>query len=113
MLYTIISVLIIITCILIVLIVLAQNSKGGGLAAGMTGASQMIGVRKTTDFMEKATWVLALSLLILSLGASMTVPRGAKNSAEDEIIQNQIQNAANPQNAMPTQQPKQEQTPKK
>ena len=50
-------VLIFIICILLIIVVLIQNSKGGGLASGFTG-SQIMGVRKTADFLEKATWTL-------------------------------------------------------
>jgi protein translocase SecG subunit len=50
------------------LVVLAQNPKGGGLAAGFTGAQQIGGVQRTADFMEKATWTLAgLALMVLCL----------------------------------------------
>ena len=66
----IISVLILIVCILLVLIVLVQNSKGGGLSSGFASNNQIMGVRKTTDFLEKATWGLAGTLLVLSLFAS-------------------------------------------
>ena len=50
--YIFISVLIIIACVLQVLIVLVQNSKGGGLAANFTSAGQSMGIRKTADFLE-------------------------------------------------------------
>ncbi len=64
---TIISILIIIVCLLLVLVVLVQNSKGGGLASSFSSSNQVMGVRKTADFLEKATWTLAISLLALSL----------------------------------------------
>ncbi|MEO7082547.1 MAG: preprotein translocase subunit SecG [Flavobacteriales bacterium] len=62
-----ISIIIIILAVLLALVVLAQNPKGGGLAAGFTGASQIGGVQRTADFMEKATWTLAVSLMVLCL----------------------------------------------
>jgi preprotein translocase subunit SecG len=52
-----------------------QNSKGGGLASNFASSNQVMGVRKTADFLEKATWTLAISLLVLSLLASLTIPR--------------------------------------
>jgi len=55
--YTLVTVLLFITCILLVLIVLVQNSKGGGLASNFQSSNQIMGVRKTSDFLEKATWV--------------------------------------------------------
>jgi preprotein translocase subunit SecG len=64
---TIISILIVIVCILLILVVLVQNSKGGGLASSFASSNQVMGVRKTADFLEKATWTLAISLLALSL----------------------------------------------
>ena len=63
--YTAISVLIFIICVLLILIVLVQNSKGGGLASSFASSNQIMGVRKTTDFLEKATWTLAGGMMIL------------------------------------------------
>ena len=91
--YILVSVLIIIVCILLILIVLVQNSKGGGLAANFSSQNQMLGVRKTTDFLEKATWTLAIGLLILCLAASMTIPR--EQIQNESVIEDQI-NAINP-----------------
>lgn len=92
--YTLISVLIIIASILLTLIVLVQNSKGGGLASNFSGSNQVMGVRKTADFLEKATWTLAISLLVLSLLATMTIPRGAVE--ERSKIEQQVNNAVDP-----------------
>jgi preprotein translocase subunit SecG len=93
--YTLITVLLFIVCILLVLIVLVQNSKGGGLASNFQSSNQVMGVRKTTDFLEKATWVLAGTLLVLSIGATAFIPRGAKTGGES-AIKDQIQNAVDP-----------------
>lgn len=68
-------ILILIVCILLTLIVLVQNSKGGGLASNFSSSNQYMGVRKTTDFLEKATWTLASALLVFSLLATMTLRR--------------------------------------
>jgi len=97
--YIFISVLIIIACILQVMIVLVQNSKGGGLAANFTSAGQSMGIRKTADFLEKATWTLAGSILLLCVVATATIPRGV--TSERSRIENQIQNAVDP-SAIPT-----------
>jgi preprotein translocase subunit SecG len=61
--------------VLLILVILAQNSKGGGLSSqfGGSGASQVMGVKKTSDFLEKATWTLAISLLALSLSTSFLI----------------------------------------
>lgn len=73
--YIFVSVLILIACIFQILIVLVQNSKGGGLAANFTSAGQTMGIRKTADFLEKATWTLAASILVMSLVATATIPK--------------------------------------
>lgn len=73
--YVFISVLILITCILLGLIVLVQNSKGGGLASNFQSSNQVMGVRKTADFLEKATWTLAVVLLAFSLLSVFIIPR--------------------------------------
>ena len=88
--FTFISVLIFIVCVLMVLIVLVQNSKGGGLASNFSSSNQIMGVKKTTDFLEKATWVLALALFVLCLGAAATVDRG-ENGAPKSVIEQQLQ----------------------
>jgi preprotein translocase subunit SecG len=62
-----ISIIILIICALLALVVLAQNPKGGGLAAGFTGAQQIGGVQRTADFLEKGTWTLATALMVLCL----------------------------------------------
>ena len=67
---TFIIVLIVIVSVLLGLIVLVQNPKGGGLATGFTGANQIGGVKRTTDFLEKATWTLAILLLVFSITAT-------------------------------------------
>ena len=91
-------ILIIIVSILIVLIVLVQNSKGGGLAAGFAG-NQIMGVRKTADFLEKATWTLAITLLAFCIIASVMIPH-QKETVQKSVIQDEVQNAIDP-NAVP------------
>ena len=87
--YILISVLILITCILLTLVVLVQNSKGGGLASNFAGSNQYMGVRKTADFLEKSTWTLAIILLVLSLFSIFVIPRNqeVKSSTDTELIQ--------------------------
>lgn len=76
----IVSILILITCILLILIVLVQNSKGGGLSSTFASSNQVMGVRKTTDFLEKATWTLASVLVVLCLAATaMRTQTGESN----------------------------------
>lgn len=67
--------LITITAILLVLVVLAQNSKGGGLSSqfGGSGSSQLMGVKRTTDLLEKITWGLAMALVVLTLSTNLVI----------------------------------------
>ena len=72
--YGIVSTIIIICSILLVLIILIQNPKGGGLSSSFGGgANQMMGVKKTGDFLEKSTWTLAIALITLILISSFFV----------------------------------------
>lgn len=89
--YTIFAVLIVITSILLILIVLVQNPKGGGLSSSFGGGAgnQIMGAKKTTDFLEKATWTLAIILISLSLLSNFTIPRS--NNEEIDIIKGQEQ----------------------
>ncbi len=93
--YTLITVLIFIVCVLLVLIVLVQNSKGGGLASNFQSSNQIMGVRKTTDFLEKATWVLAGALLVLSIMGSAFIPR-ERMTQEQSRVRQQIETAVDP-----------------
>lgn len=93
--YTLITVLLFIVCILLVLIVLVQNSKGGGLASNFQSSNQMMGVRKTTDFLEKGTWILAGTLLFLSIMGSAFIPR-EQAGVDQSMVQKQIETAVDP-----------------
>jgi len=93
--FYLISVLIIIVCLLLILIVLVQNSKGGGLAANFSSSNQVMGVRKTTDFLEKATWVLAGTLLFLCIMAAAFIPRESGENAKS-LMQEQIDATQDP-----------------
>ncbi len=85
--FVLISVLILITCILLVMIVLVQNAKGGGLASNFSSSNQVMGVRKTTDFLEKATWTLAIVLLVLTLSSTFVIPRAEiHQGVQSEIL---------------------------
>jgi len=86
---TLITILLIIASVLLILIVLVQNSKGGGLVSNFSSSNQIMGVRKTADFLEKATWSLAIAVLVLSLAGSITIPRETgkeKGSAIEEQV---------------------------
>ena len=66
--------LIIFVCILLVLVVMVQNPKGGGLSSTFGGGQQQIGgVKSTTDFLDRSTWVLEAIILILILISNVTL----------------------------------------
>ena len=71
--YIFISILIVLASLLLIGVVLIQKSKGGGLASDYSGGNQYLGYRKTTDFIEKATWSLAIFICVLSICAAFTV----------------------------------------
>ena len=71
------TIAIIIVCILLILVVLVQNSKGGGISSNFSAANQIMGARRGTDFIEKATWTLAILLLVFSL---LATPRKGDSS---------------------------------
>ena len=77
--YLFLTILAVVASIILVLIVLVQNSKGGGLASSFSSSNQIMGVRKTTDFLEKATWTL-VSVIVL---CSVLAAGFAKNHTED------------------------------
>ncbi len=70
--FTIFLVLITIVCFLLIIVVMVQNPKGGGLSSSLGGSTQMGGVQKTTDFLDKSTWVLAATLIALVLLSSLS-----------------------------------------
>ncbi len=86
--YLVLVILIIIVCVLLGLIVLIQNPKGGGLNSNFSSSSQMMGVQKTGDFLEKGTWVLAITLMVLALAVNVVSKNG---TASGNTIQNQEQ----------------------
>jgi preprotein translocase subunit SecG len=75
------STLLIFLCVLAAVVlgfvVLVQNPKGGGLAVGFQGASQIGGVQQTADFFEKATWYLSAALFILCMLAAAAQPKSS------------------------------------
>jgi len=72
--------------VLLVLVVLAQNSKGGGLSSqfGGSGASNLIGVKKTGDLLERLTWGFAIAIMVFSLATNFATPQAA---TQDEILE--------------------------
>lgn len=92
--YLFLTILILLASVLMMLIVLVQNSKGGGLASSFSSNNQYMGVRKTTDFLEKATWSLAACMCFLSMiSAAFITPDATSTKVTESEIQEQINNA--------------------
>ena len=89
--YTVIVILILVVSVLLGLVVLVQNSKGGGLISNFGSANQMMGVRQTTDFLEKATWTMAIILVVLCLVSSMSIKVNGTGDVQDSQIREQIE----------------------
>jgi preprotein translocase subunit SecG len=90
--------LIVVAALLLCFVVLIQNSKGGGLASSFASSNQIMGVRKTTDFIEKLTWGLAGFMVVISVACAYVLPTA---SAESSVIMEQAvkESATNPLNA--------------
>jgi len=90
--YTVLVALAVVIAILLILIVLVQNSKGGGLSSSFAAQNSMMGVRKTTDFLEKATWTLVGILVVLSVASAAFLNNNSNKeealSAKDQMIEN-------------------------
>ena len=109
--YTLFVILIVIAALLMIGIVLIQESKGGGLASQFSGYNQIGGVRKTTDFIEKATWFLAGFMVLVSVCCAYVAPQVGGDTS---VMENYQAPATNPNN-LPgfgaSQQPKQDAAP--
>ncbi len=85
--YTLFVILIVVAAVLMIGIVLIQESKGGGLASQFSGYNQIGGVRKTTDFIEKATWGLAAAMVVLSVFCAYVAPQASSTGSVMEGIE--------------------------
>ncbi len=75
--YTLLVIIIVILAVLMIGVVLIQESKGGGLASNLSGGNQVLGVRKTTDVVEKTTWVLAALIVLISVVCAYVAPKAS------------------------------------
>ena len=89
--YTVIVILILVVSVLLGLVVLVQNSKGGGLISNFGSANQMMGVRQTTDFLEKATWTMAVILVVLCLISSASIKTITSGNVQESQMREQIE----------------------
>lgn len=92
--YLTLVILAIIICILLGLIILIQNPKGGGLSSGFAGSNNVMGVQRTGDILEKGTWGLIISLMVIVLLLNVVPPSGS-GANPAEAIQNEVTAPAN------------------
>ncbi|MDR1653322.1 MAG: preprotein translocase subunit SecG [Prevotellaceae bacterium] len=91
--YITLTILIVILSIVLILAVLVQNSKGGGLASGFQSSNQILGVRKTTDFIEKATWSLVGAVVLFSIVAA-GIHRSTddlQGDTDEQVLQQEVE----------------------
>ena len=93
--YLFLLIIVLIICVLLVLMVLIQNPKGGGLSSNFSSSSQLMGVQKTGDFLEKGTWGLAIALMVLSMAINVAVKGGTEKS-DNPQLKEQIDKASKP-----------------
>lgn len=101
----ILTIAIIIVCVLLILVVLVQNSKGGGISSNFSAANQIMGARRGTDFIEKATWTLAILLLVFSL---LSTPKKSGLTESTDETEGSITKAKASGAVMPAAQPAQQ-----
>ena len=100
--FKVLLIIIVILALFLCFVVTIQNSKGGGLAAGFASSNQIMGVRKTTDILEKTTWTLVISIAVLSILTAYVAKPKALNAGsvyDDEAVE---QSPTNPESATTT-----------
>ena len=93
--YQLLLIIAIIVCVFLILMVLIQNPKGGGLSSNFSSSSQLMGVQKTGDFLEKGTWGLAIVLMVVCLAISVST-KGGLEKATDPQLKEKIDKASKP-----------------
>lgn len=93
--YAVVSVLIVIAAILLILVVLIQNPKGGGIASNFSAGNNIMGVKRTTDFIEKLTWGLAITIIVLTLSSNAFVSNTSSEDVPESEMQEQMENVPN------------------
>ncbi len=96
-----IIVLAIIVCVLLILVVLIQNPKGGGISSNFASGNKIMGVKRTNDFVEKATWTLVISLFVLAMASNMFT---TSESTSESALKKQFEENGVPQVETPIQQ---------
>lgn len=96
--YLFLVILMVVAAVLMCFIVLIQNSKGGGLASGFSSSNEILGVRKTTDVLEKLTWGLAVFMVIASIATAYVMPSASEQDGSVIMEQAQQEEKTNPYN---------------
>lgn len=102
---TLLLVLILIACGILITIVIAQNPKGGGLSSAFGGgmASNVMGVKQTTNFLEKTTWIVAVGIMVLVIFTNFFLPRrGGDGNQDQSRLKDEIENMETLPQAPPT-----------
>ncbi|MGM0945300.1 MAG: preprotein translocase subunit SecG [Bacteroidota bacterium] len=94
--FTLLISIILVLAVLLILVILGQNSKGGVGAAFGGSASQIMGVTRTGNVLEKATWILAISILVLSLVSSAFYTESQPNQFSSPNIESAKQQVVTP-----------------
>lgn len=107
--YTLFVIFIVIAAFLMIFIVLIQESKGGGLSSNFSAGNALAGVRKTTDLIEKITWGLAATMVVLSIICAYVAPHAtaSQSAVEKHAVENPLANPKQQQNFGTTQQQQQ------
>lgn len=94
--YIFLSILIVLLSIVLVFVVTIQNSKGGGLAAGFASSNNVMGVRRTTDLIEKITWGLAIAIAVIAIVSVRWAPRTVSSNEPESVIKDYVDQATIP-----------------
>src|SRR5450432_1465695 len=95
-------ILVVLACAILGFIVLVQNPKGGGLSGSIAGFSnQFMGVKQTTDVLEKGTWIFAIIVALLCIFSAAFIPKGASNGSN---FVNELDTKPKTTNSAPAQQ---------
>lgn len=86
----------ILLCVLLVGIILIQNPKGGGLTSGFSSSNNIIGVKRTGDFLENGTWGLAIAIMAIAIVVNLSDSKTGGAVKTDSKIQEQIDKTAAP-----------------
>lgn len=87
--------------IVLVLVILIQNPKGGGLSSGLSSSNNIMGVQRTGDILEKGTWGLAIGIMVIAILVNISSPKAGGAIKTDSKIQEQIDKTAAP-SSMPS-----------